>query len=95
MASYRPEIEQAMKKYYGTLAEKDRRRYAAVEAMKLGAEGVKYIAQLMGCSEKTVRRGWQSWKTYRKSHRMNQGNVSQVGGAKAMQRITLTLMDSF
>ena len=57
MAAYRPEIEQAMKKYYATLAEKDRRRYAAVEAMKLGAEGVKYIAQLLGCSEKTVRRG--------------------------------------
>ena len=33
MAAYRPEIEQAMKKYYATLAEKDRRRYAAVEAM--------------------------------------------------------------
>jgi transposase len=46
-----------MKKYYTTLAEKDRRRYAAVEAMKFGTEGVKYIAQLLGCSEKTVRRG--------------------------------------
>ena len=57
VAAYRPEIEQAMKKYYTTLAEKDRRRYAAVEAMKLGAEGVKYIAQLLGCSEKTVQRG--------------------------------------
>jgi transposase len=57
MAPYRPGIEQAMKKYYATLGEKDRRRYAAVEAMKLGNEGVKYIAQLLGCSEKTVRRG--------------------------------------
>jgi len=57
MAAYRPEIEQAMKKYYATLAEKDRRRYAAVEAMKLGVEGVKYIAKLLGCSEKTVRSG--------------------------------------
>ena len=57
MVAYRARIEQAMKKYYATLAEKDRRRYAAVEAMKLGTEGVKYIAQLLGCSEKTVRRG--------------------------------------
>jgi transposase len=57
MAPYRPGIEQAMKKYYATLGEKDRRRYAAVEAMKLGNEGIKYIAQLLGCSEKTVRRG--------------------------------------
>jgi hypothetical protein len=37
VAAYRPEIEQAMKKEYATLAEKDRRRYAAAEAMKLGA----------------------------------------------------------
>lgn len=57
MAPYRAGIEQAMKKYYATLGEKDRRRYAAVEAMKLGNDGVKYIAQLLGCSEKTVRRG--------------------------------------
>jgi hypothetical protein len=57
MTAYLPEIERAMKKYYATLAEKDRRRYAAVEALKLGAEGPKYIAQLLSCSEKTVRRG--------------------------------------
>lgn len=48
MVPYRPGIEQAMKKYYATLGEKDRRRYAAVEAMKLGNDGVKYIAQLLG-----------------------------------------------
>jgi transposase len=57
MGAYSPAIEQAMKKYYATLGEKDRRRYAAVEAMKLGSEGPKMIAQLLGCSEKTVRRG--------------------------------------
>jgi hypothetical protein len=57
MTTYLPEIEQAMQKYYAPLGEKDRRRYAAVEALKLGAEGPRYIAQLLRCSEKTVRRG--------------------------------------
>ena len=57
MQSYSPEIEQAMKKYYATLSEKDRRRYAAVEALKLGHGGQNYIAELLGCSEKTVSRG--------------------------------------
>lgn len=57
MLPYLAEIEQVMKKYYATLAEKERRRYAAVEAIKLGPEGIAYIAQLLGCSEKTVRRG--------------------------------------
>lgn len=57
MQAYRLEIEQAMKKYYGTLSEKDRRRYAAVEALKLGLGGKSYIARILGCSEKTVHQG--------------------------------------
>jgi len=57
MQAYRPEIEQTMKKYYDTLSEKDRRRYAAVEALKLGLGGKRYIARILGCSEKTVHKG--------------------------------------
>jgi len=57
MEAYRPEIEQMMKKYYDTLSEKDRRRYAAVEALKLGLGGKSYIARILGCSEKTVHNG--------------------------------------
>ncbi|HLE64302.1 MAG TPA: ISAzo13 family transposase [Pyrinomonadaceae bacterium] len=57
MLPYNPEIERAMKKYYATLSEKDRRRYAAIEALKLGHGGQSYIAELLGCSEKTVSRG--------------------------------------
>lgn len=57
MQPYSPEIERAMKKYYATLSEKDRRRYAAIEALKLGHGGQNYIAELLGCSEKTVSRG--------------------------------------
>lgn len=57
MQPYSLEIEQAMKKYYATLSEKDQRRYAAIEALKLGHGGQSYIAQLLGCSEKTVSRG--------------------------------------
>ena len=57
MQPYSPEIEQAMKKYYATLSEKDRRRYVALAALKLGHGGQNYIAKLLGCSEKTVSRG--------------------------------------
>ena len=57
MQTYHPEIERAMKKYYATLSEKDRRRYAAVEALKLGHGGQSYIAKVLGCSEKVVSRG--------------------------------------
>ena len=46
-----------MKTLYARLSEKDRRRYAAVEADKLERGGVEYIAQLFGIDPKTVRQG--------------------------------------
>jgi len=57
MQPYGVELEQVMQRYYATLAEKDRRRYAAIEALKLGRGGQRYIAGLLGCSAKTVSRG--------------------------------------
>ncbi|MGK5090952.1 hypothetical protein WDW89_02920 [Deltaproteobacteria bacterium TL4] len=44
-----------MRKLYQSLSEKDRRRYAAVEAMKLGHGGISYIAHVLGCDRKTIR----------------------------------------
>ena len=53
---YPAEVEQAMKVMYRSLWENDRRRYAAVEAAKLPHGGVDYIASLVGCDPKTIRR---------------------------------------
>jgi hypothetical protein len=55
--TYRPEIEQAMRSFYDSLSEKDRRRYAAIEVAKLGYGGVEYIASVLGCDPKTIRQG--------------------------------------
>lgn len=57
MDPYPSEVCRHMKAFYGSLSEKDRRRYAAVEAEKLGHGGVEYIASVLGCSERTVRQG--------------------------------------
>ncbi|MEI7686070.1 MAG: hypothetical protein WCL32_13680 [Planctomycetota bacterium] len=46
-----------MKTMYHSLREKDRRRYAAVEAAKLGHGGLEYIADLLRCDPKTIRQG--------------------------------------
>ena len=54
---YPPEVERVVKTMYQSLREKDRRRYAAVEAAKLGHGGVEYIAALLGCDPKTIRQG--------------------------------------
>lgn len=57
MRPYSADIERAMKRFFDSLSEKDRRRYAAVEAAKLGHGGVEYIAQILGCDPKTIHRG--------------------------------------
>ena len=54
---YSPEIEHSMRMFYDSLSEKDRRRYAAIEAVKLGYGGVEYLATLLGCDPKTIHQG--------------------------------------
>jgi hypothetical protein len=46
-----------MKTFYNTLNEKDRRRYEAIEAMKLGHGGQSYISSVLGCHFQTVMAG--------------------------------------
>jgi hypothetical protein len=57
MDAYAPDIERKMKRLYDSLREHDRRRYAAIEATKLGHGGLEYIARLLGCDPKTIREG--------------------------------------
>ncbi len=57
MHPYQPVVCEHMKEFYDSLSEKDRRRYAAVEAEKLGHGGVEYVASVLGCTEKTIRQG--------------------------------------
>lgn len=57
MTPYPAPIEAAMKTFSLSLREKDRRRYAAVEASKLGHGGIEYIAGLLDLDPKTIRQG--------------------------------------
>jgi len=57
MKTYSAAVERHMQALYRSLSEKDRRRYAGVEAEKLGYGGVQYVADLFGCDPDTVRRG--------------------------------------
>ncbi len=57
MQWYDEKVERHMRLFYDSLSEKDRRRYAAVEAEKLGHGGVEYVAQVMKCHPSTVRQG--------------------------------------
>jgi Rhodopirellula transposase DDE domain len=57
MQQYSKEIEAAMKGFYESLTEKDRRRYAAIEAQKLGHGGISYIERVLGCDSNTINKG--------------------------------------
>ena len=54
---YQPEVEGAMRAFFKALPERQRRLYAAVEAAKLGHGAVRYLARVLDCDEKTIRRG--------------------------------------
>ena len=54
---YQPEVEVAMRSFFEALPERQRRQYAAVEAVKLGHGAVHYLARVLDCDEKTIRRG--------------------------------------
>ena len=60
---YSNEVEQSMKDFFTSLSEKDSRRYAAVEAQKLGRSGICYIAKVLGCSRTTIYAGLKELKT--------------------------------
>jgi hypothetical protein len=57
MDGYAPEVERMMRRLFDSLKENDRRRYAAIEAAKLGHGGIEYIADVLECDPKTIRLG--------------------------------------
>jgi Rhodopirellula transposase DDE domain len=60
--TYSPEIERLLCQYYQSLSEKDRRRFAALEAIKLGHGGIRYIAKVLACAPQTVKDGMRELK---------------------------------
>ena len=60
---YPTAIEAQMLNFYRSLSEKDRRRYAAIEATKLGHGGDAYICRVLHCDDRTITRGEQELLT--------------------------------
>jgi hypothetical protein len=56
-AAYSPTTEEAMRCLFDSLNERDRRLYAAAEAVKFGRGGLVYLTHLFDCDPKTIRRG--------------------------------------
>ena len=72
--------EQQMQALFETLSEKDRRRYAAMEAIKLGHGGIAYIAGILGCSRGTMESGIIELSTLPKDAAKNR--IRRPGGGR-------------
>lgn len=59
---YEPHIEEQLRAFWETLSEKDQRRFAALEAARLGHGGNEYVADILGCSTRTIERGTHELK---------------------------------
>ena len=77
--SYPAEIETQMQRYYQSLSEKDRRRYAGIEAIKLGYGGISYIHRVLGCDYRTIKAGIAELKD---DSSMDEVEVRRHGGGR-------------
>lgn len=57
MERYSQEIESKMRLFFNSLNERDSRRYAAIEAYKLGYGGISYMSEILGLDDKTIKKG--------------------------------------
>ena len=83
MQEYTEATERVMQKFYETLSEKDRRRYAAVEAQKLGYGGITYITRVLGCAQGTVSKGMRELEELPEGSRYEAQIRREGGGRKA------------
>ena len=81
MNRYPVDVEVRMQSLYRSLSEKDRRRYAAVEAVKVGHGGISYVAKLFGCDPETVRHGQEDLEQLPEDEA--EGRVRKKGGSQA------------
>ncbi|MCP4567137.1 MAG: hypothetical protein GY841_06120 [FCB group bacterium] len=82
-----------MRNFYGSLSEKDRCRYAAIEAEKFGHGGITYICGVLRCDSDRVRRGTEELKQPlpEKEERIRRPG----GGRKSVLSTAVGLDDAF
>lgn len=82
MVKYDQKTEELMRRYYGQLAEKEQRHYAALEAQKLGHGGKRYVGRLLGISQKTLRKGERELNDPTFYSQVPVGRQRRVGGGR-------------
>jgi Rhodopirellula transposase DDE domain len=78
---YSDEITALMLKHHQSLSEKDQRKYAAIEAVKLGRGGIIYIARVLGVDRNTIAKGIKELKS-ESEPTLNQKRIRRPGGGR-------------
>ena len=86
---YNENTEAAMKQFYDSLCERDKRRYAALESMKLTQGGINYISGLLGCDPKTIRSGREELK----GSKLDSERIRKPGGGRKKKHPNLNTVD--
>lgn len=90
MQPYPSEVEKQMQRFYQSLSEKERRRYAAVEALKLGRGGLSYISRLLGCDDEAMQLGKRELQD---EGQLTQSRVRGPGGGRKSAFETIPGLD--
>lgn len=76
------EIERLMLLHHSRLSEKEQRHYAAIEALKLGHGGKRYIVRLLGISTRTLYKGIRELADESKYAEIPVGRQRRLGGGR-------------
>lgn len=76
------QTKQRMQTFYATLNEKDQRRFATLEALRIGHGGITCIAELLGCCTKTIQRGIDEFETLANEDDPVAGRIRRPGAGQ-------------
>ena len=86
MTRYNQEIEIQMQLHYSQLREKEKRHYAAIESIKLGYGGQKYISDLFNLSAYRIRTGIKELSNTSLLDDIPQGKQRREGGGRKKKK---------
>ena len=79
MPGYSPSREEQMRAFSHSLLEKDRRRYAAIEAYQLGYGGISYVVRVLDCDRHTLTQGLEELTA---PEALQQPRIRRVGSSR-------------
>jgi len=82
ISEYSDKIKMLMQLHYSRLSEKDRRHYAAVEAIKLGYGGTTYISKVLAVDRNTIIQGKKELMALAQYQQIPEDKQRRAGGGR-------------